>query len=135
MIDLTRRPLPAIDPDTAGFFEAARRGELVVCACNACGATLHLPRGWCHHCGTRDVGWRPVAGTARLWSWTVAERATLPSFPVPYTVVVVDLDDAPGTRLVGYLPGTPELRADMPMRVIFEDLDGAVLPNWVPAEA
>jgi uncharacterized OB-fold protein len=53
---------------------------------------------------------------------------------VPYTIVLVDLDDAPGVRLLGHLPGSPDLRVGMPMQVRFEERpDGATLPNWEPA--
>jgi hypothetical protein len=53
---------------------------------------------------------------------------------VPYTIVLVDLDDAPGVRLLGNLPGSPDLRAGMAMQVRFDHLnDGVVLPNWEPA--
>ena len=52
-------------------------------------------------------------------------------------MVLVDLDEAPGTHLVGQVPGTPELHAGMPMELWFEELgsvDGrpAVVPNWRP---
>ena len=61
-----------------------------------------------------------------------------PAYPVPYTVVLVDLDALPGTRFVGQLPGDPELAAGMPMEVWFDelgDVDGraVVVPQWRPA--
>ena len=34
------------DHDSAGFWEAAARRQLVARVCTACGTTLHLPRGW-----------------------------------------------------------------------------------------
>jgi uncharacterized OB-fold protein len=121
------------DPDTGGFFAAAAREELAVCACAACGAVLHLPRAYCAKCGSWDTVWRTVAGQGHLYSWTTVEHQAHRSFPVPYTIVLVELDDAPA-RLVGYLPGRPELLADMPMRVWFEpvDDDGTRLPQWRP---
>jgi uncharacterized OB-fold protein len=53
---------------------------------------------------------------------------------VPYTIVLVELEDVPEARLVGYLPGRPELAAGMPMRAWFEpvDDDGTRLPQWRP---
>ncbi|MET0578071.1 MAG: OB-fold domain-containing protein, partial [Ilumatobacteraceae bacterium] len=108
------------DHDTGGFFEAARRGELVVRACSSCGTLLHLPRAFCHRCGSWDGEWRPVAGTGTLHTWTVVDHQVHPAYPVPYTIVLVDLDDAPGVRLLGHLPGSPDLQAGMPMRVRFD---------------
>lgn len=129
------RPLPAHDHDTWGFFEAAARGELVVNACATCGAVLHLPRPYCHHCGSFEVEWRPVAGRSHLVSWTTVHQGLHPAFPTPYTVVLVELDEAPGARLAGFLPGEPDLADGMPMEVRFEQVDGVTLPQWVPAGA
>ena len=123
------------DPDTAGYFAAARRGELAVKGCRACGAVLHLPRALCPVCGSADTAWRPVAGHGRLYSWTTAEHQVHPAFPVPYTVVLVDLDEVPA-RLVGVLPGRQEqLQVGQPMRVRFDQTpDGTTLPSWEPDE-
>jgi uncharacterized OB-fold protein len=92
------------DHDTAGFFEAARRGELALRACTACAGFLHVPRAYCRTCGSWDGEWRLVGGTATLHSWTVVDHQVHPAYPVPYTIVLVDLDDAPGVRLLGNLP-------------------------------
>ena len=121
------------DRDTGGFFAAAQRGELVVRACAACGAFLHLPRAYCRACGSWEGRWVPVSGRGHLYSWTVAEHQVHPSYPVPYTIVLVELDDHPGVRFVGNLPGAPHLTDGQPMRVWFEHLDdGVVLPQWAP---
>ncbi|MCX2930853.1 OB-fold domain-containing protein [Mycobacterium sp. CVI_P3] len=71
--------------------------------------------------------------TASLVSWTVAEHQVHPAFPVPYTLVLVELDDAPQVRWAGYLQGRPDLRAGMRMRAAFvSPADGVTLVNWVP---
>jgi uncharacterized protein len=131
------RPLPVDDDrDTAGFWEAARRHELAILACQDCGAVLHMPRAYCHHCGSWSVGWREVAGRGALRSWTVVDHQSHPAFPVPYTVVLVQLDEAPEVRLVGHLPGEHELADGQPMEAWFEHVgDGVVLPQWRPAPA
>jgi uncharacterized OB-fold protein len=123
------------DHDTGGFFAAAAREELAICACAACGHVLHPPRAYCAQCGSWDTTWRTVSGRGRLYTWTTVEHQAHRAFPVPYTIVLVELEDAPGTRLVGYLPGRPDLSADMPMRVWFEPVDdeaGIRLPQWAP---
>lgn len=131
----TPRPVPyEDDPDTGGFFAAARRGELAVCTCAACGRTLHVPRGHCRHCGSFDVTWRSIAPTGRLHSWTVVEHQVHPAHPVPYTLVLVEPDEAPAARLVGSLPGRVDLHAGQAMEAWFEEIaGGAVLPQWRPA--
>lgn len=119
------------DPDTAGFWAAAREHRLVVRACNRCGAVLHMPRAHCGACDSWDTGWRDSAGRGTVHSWTVVTHTIHPAYPAPYTVVLVDVDDAPGARLAGFLPGEPALRLGQPMEVWFDTLDdGAVLPQW-----
>ena len=121
----------SIDRDTQGFFDAARRRQLVVCTCARCRRVLHPPRGICEGCGSTDVSWEDVTGAATLYSWTVVEHQVHPSFDVPYTVVLVELVDRPGVRFVGHLPGSPELTIGMAMRARFEEIGNAVvLPNW-----
>jgi uncharacterized OB-fold protein len=131
---MSERLLPVNDDrDTGGFFEAARREELVVRVCDACGTVLHLPRAYCHTCGSWDGHWQPTSGRGRLYSWTTVEHQVHPAFPVPYTIVLIQLDDVPA-RFVGYLPGAPDLAAGQLMEVWFEALDDrTVLPQWRPA--
>ena len=134
------RLLPVDDDlDTGGFFEAARRGELALRRCNRCDAVLHVPRAYCRNCGSWEGRWQVVDGAATLHSWTVVTHQVHPAYPVPYTVVLVDLDALPGTRLVGSLDGDHHLVAGMPMEVWFDEIgeeDGrrVVLPQWRPVE-
>lgn len=129
------RPLPVVDDrDTGGFWQAAHEGRLVVRVCAACGALLHMPRAYCHLCGTWSEKWQQVSGRGRLYSWTVVEHQVHPAFPAPYTIVLVELDDVSGCRLIGRLPGAVDLEANQPMEVWFEAVDGdRTIPQWRPA--
>lgn len=124
--------LPVTDDlDTGEFFAAAGRGVLVVCTCASCGRALHMPRRWCHHCGTGDVHWREVAPTGSVYSFSVIAHQIHPDYPAPYTVLLIDLDDAPGVRLVGYLPGRVGVSIGDPVRARFVSIGGgAGLPVW-----
>ncbi len=128
------RPVPITDdPDTAGFWAAAARGCIGVLFCRGCEAPLHLPAPYCAACDSWDVEWRDVAPSGRLYSSTIAEQSIHPAFPVPYTVVLVELDDLPSVRLVGYLDGRIELEVGAPMVALFDDVrDGVTVPRWVP---
>jgi uncharacterized OB-fold protein len=132
----TARLIPVDDDiDTGGFFEAARRGVLAVRRCNSCDAVLHMPRMYCRHCGSWIGRWQEVAPSGRLYSWTTVTHQVHPAYLVPYTVVVVDLDDFPGTRFVGSLQGAPALQAGDRMVAYFDEVgevDGrmVVMPNW-----
>jgi uncharacterized protein len=128
-----RRVLPVVDdPDTGPFFAGAARGELVIRVCS-CGEVSHLPVARCSRCGSFDGSWEKVSGRARVSSWTVIEQQVHESFLAPYTVVLVELEDRAGVRLLGHLVGTPELREGQLMHVVFERLaDDTFIPQWVP---
>lgn len=128
------RPLPVVDDEeTGGFWLAANQHRLVVRTCRDCGAKLHLPKSYCHRCGSWDVGWQSVRPTGSVYSWTVLQHTIHDAFPAPCTIVLVQLDEDPSIRFVGYLADTPELHDGMPMRVRFEDVEpGVTLPQWEP---
>jgi uncharacterized OB-fold protein len=116
-------PLPAITDDTRPFWDACRRRELIIQRCTACGTFRHLPTPVCWRCRSFAHEWTPVSGRGTIFSWAVVHRAFLPGLEaaVPYTVVVVALDDAPGIRLVSNLiDGEPAV--GRPVEVLFEDV-------------
>jgi hypothetical protein len=137
-------PLPAVAADSAPFWQAACRGELVIQACASCGALRHPPRPMCPRCRSLDSTWQPMSGRASIWSFVVPHPPLLPAFePVaPYNVCVVALDEDPTIRLVGNLvaaegaainsvdPTTIEI--GQPVRVVFERVaDDVALPRFV----
>ncbi|WP_082765707.1 MULTISPECIES: Zn-ribbon domain-containing OB-fold protein [unclassified Phenylobacterium] len=124
----------ASDRETGAFFEAAAQGRLVYKACDDCQHALHPPTDHCPHCGGWNTAWRDARGTGKLHTWTAVMHQIHPDYPAPYTLVVVELDEAPEVRLVGRLDGEPDLTAGQPMEVWFETLgDGPTLPQWKPA--
>jgi hypothetical protein len=124
----------AEDRETHGFFDAAAEGRLVYRACDDCDHALHPPTDHCPYCGGWNTGWRTARGSGTLHTWTTVTHQIHPGFPTPYTLVVVELDDAPEVRLMGRLDGEPDLRGGMPMEVWFEHLPGGpTLPQWRPA--
>ncbi|GAA1098188.1 Zn-ribbon domain-containing OB-fold protein [Pseudonocardia alni] len=122
-------PVPrTTDPDQAEFWAGVAEGRLLV-AIGQDGTAVHPPRNAGHN---TPIRWVEAAGTARLHSWTVTVHTVDPAFPAPYTVVLVELDDHPGVRFVGNVPGAPDLRPGQPMRVRFDDRAGVVVPQWEP---
>lgn len=122
------------DRDTGPFFAAAREERLIYCRCTSCGRGLHVPTPSCRFCGCAQTEWVPAQGRGRLYSWTTVTHQVHPAWPVPYTVVIVTLEEAPDVRLTGRIECAADLRADQPMAVWFEEIGGGrVLPNWKPA--
>ncbi len=121
------------DVDTGEFFAAAARGELVVRVCSECRADLHLPRENCPDCGAFSREWRRLPPTGTLHSWTVVEHQVHPAHPVPYAVVLVEVDETEGVRLLGCIDGRPDLEIGQRMEAWFEQVGDVTLPQWRPA--
>ena len=120
-------PLPAPAPDglDRGFWDAAKRHELVVQRCASCQGFQFGPEWICHQCHSFDLGWHAVSGRGRIYSW---ERVWHPVHPAlkgacPYLVVLVELPDAGNVRMVGNLLGDPmqEIVIGSEVQVEFED--------------
>jgi uncharacterized protein len=123
------------DRETGPFFEAAAEEKLVYLKCSACAHALHPPTRHCPACGSWDTAWSEAKGTGRVHSWTVVRHQVHPDFPAPYTLAVVELDDAPEVRLMTRLDGAQPLAPGLRMQVWFEPLaDGVVLPQWRPVK-
>ena len=88
---------------TRPFWDACVRRELRLQRCVGCGRFRHPPLPGCPHCGSAASEWPLLSGRGRLFSFTVVHHPALPSLQgdVPYNVVVVELDGAPGARLIG----------------------------------
>src|SRR5690242_12987722 len=69
-------PLTAFtrDDDTAGFLDAAARGEFLVRRCSL-GHVSEPSAESCTTCLSPDLEWVPASGRARLISWSVTYSA------------------------------------------------------------
>ena len=68
-----------------------------------------------------------------MYSWTTVMHQVNPAYPVPYTIAVIALDDAPDVRLIGSLMGAVPLKAGQPMQVFFDEMSSSTgLPQWRP---
>jgi uncharacterized OB-fold protein len=122
---------PTADPLTGPFFEAAAQGRLVVQRCNSCKALRWPPLSGCPECRSRDTTWVDVAPTGTVWSFVVYHRAFAAELRahIPYTVLMVELDDGP--YLVGRLVDDSE-PSTVGARVAaeFVDTDGVPSVQW-----
>jgi hypothetical protein len=93
------------DADSAPFWEGLAAGRLVVSRCRACGRQLFPPIGTCSRCGSASVVSEEAAGEGTVYSWATVHMPLASDFveQVPYTVVVVELDE--GARVFGRLLG------------------------------
>src|SRR2546426_5005550 len=126
------KPLPVLDDLSRPYWEAARKGTLLLQRCVTCGEHQFYPRPFCLACSGSDLEWIEAAGTGRLHTFAVVHRTADPAFSddVPYVFAVVELSEGP--HLTVNVVDTPmeSLRCDMPVRIVFTDVgDDAAVPN------
>ena len=133
-------PLPVPTPETRPFWDAARRHELHLQQCEACGRHVFYPRAICPHCFGGPLTWRRVSGRGTLHTFTVVMRGQKGfPLPTPYVLAVVELAEGPRlmTNLVGVSADPAAIRIGLPVEVVFDDVTPEVaLPRFRPiAEA
>ncbi len=132
-----KRPLPEATPETREFWEGAKRGELRIQRCNACGKAYFFPRPFCPFCSSKDVAWFTASGRGKLYSYVINYRAAY-GFQdyAPYVIAVVELEEGPRmmTNIIGVDPTPENLPIDLPVVVRFEKQDDDItLPLFRPA--
>jgi hypothetical protein len=133
------KPLPRPEePElTEAFWEAAKRGELVIPRCNFCADFFWYPREACPNCLHADWDWTPVSGRARLHTYTVVRQPAHPAFQdeVPYAFAMIQLDE--GVRMMSNVVNcdVPDgLSVNMPLKVVFDSVtDDWTLIKFEPA--
>ena len=136
---MPKRPIPESTPETEEFWAGARRGELRIQRCNACGKAYFFPRPFCPNCSSKDVAWFTASGRGKLYSYVINHR---PAYGfqdyVPYVIAVVQLDEGPRmmTNIVGVEPTPENLPIDLPVEVTWEKQDDTItLPIFRPIGA
>jgi uncharacterized OB-fold protein len=132
---MTERPLPAITPETAHFWEGTRSRELRLQKCAACSHVYFPPQPFCPRCASTDVDVLRASGRATLYSYVIHHRPA-PGFVPPYSIAVVQLEEGPRMMTNIVETGqTPEaLRLDMPLEVVFQRMNDEIsLPLFRPA--
>jgi len=131
-----KRPLPEATPETQEFWDGARRGELRIQHCRACGKAYFYPRPFCPHCASRDVEWFTASGRATLYSYVINHRPARGFEDMaPYIIAVVQLEEGPRmmTNVIGVDPDPEQLPPDMPLEVTFErQSEDITLPLFRP---
>ncbi|MFG3440276.1 Zn-ribbon domain-containing OB-fold protein [Nonomuraea sp. NPDC047897] len=127
---------PAVNADTAFFWEGARRGELRIQSCADCGRLRHPPGPLCPHCRSADRSYVTAAGEGTVYSYVVHHHPPVPGRRAPFVVAVVELPE--GVRIVGNVVGCPpeDVGVGMAVRVTYRAVDDdLVLPQWTPRES
>jgi len=116
--------LPALDDDNRAFFTS---GKLVVQQCSQCEKFQHAPEDICQSCQSFELHNFESQGQGKVESVAVVDHAIHPSLKdkVPYAIVAVSVDDAPGVLIVGNVIGKApdDIRIGDNVSVVFEEVD------------
>jgi uncharacterized OB-fold protein len=119
-----KRPLPRIDEESRGYWEALARHELYVQECGECRLRRFPPRAVCPACCSPSITWIRCAGRGTVYSFTVTHQNQAPGFRerLPYVLAVVELEEGVRlmTNVVGCAPAA--VRIGMPVEVEWEDV-------------
>jgi uncharacterized OB-fold protein len=131
-----KKPLPRIDEESRGYWEALARHELYLQRCAACRTLRFPPRTVCPSCLSSEIEWVRASGRGTVYSFTVTHQNQAPGFreSLPYVLAIVELDE--GVRMMTNLVGcTPDaVRVGMPVVIEFADVtDEITLPTFRPA--
>ncbi len=129
--------LPGLDHLNHTFFTS---GELMLQQCDSCGNVQHPPEDICRKCQGFSLCHFQSAGTGEVASVAVNHHPIHPGMKdvVPYAIVLVSVDDAPGLLVVGNAVGVPaeDVKIGDAVSVVFEkahdkrnDVD-LFIPQW-----
>lgn len=134
----TEVPLPQPDAASAPFWAGCAQQRLLVQRCLGCGSFQSSPRLMCRTCRGTEFNWPESNGEARVFTYTIAHHPASPALreQVPYVVVVVELADCGGARLVSNLVGenASAVAVGAPVRLLWDDATGVWLPQFELAE-
>ena len=130
-----KKPIPRVDEETRGYWEACRRHELVLQRCGACNTLRYYPRAVCPECLSDEVRWERMTGRGTVYTFTVTYQNQAPGFrdELPYVLAYVTLDEGPQmlTNVVDCKPD--EVKIGMAVEVTFEDVNEDIaIPRFKP---
>lgn len=136
-IETWTKPIPAEDPVSASYWQAAADGRLLIQHCPACGARQFYPRAICTTCGA-DPEWEEVSGRGTVYTFTVIRQQGLQPFKdeIPYVVAMIALDEGP--RMMGNITGCSPEEVSIGLVVQAYSVkvaSGVGVMYWEPAEA
>ena len=118
------KPVPSPDGLDAEYWKAASSERLVIQHCLNCGTCQWGPEWTCHRCCSENLAFKEIPPRGHIYSY---ERVWHPVHPAlrdqgPYIVVLVELPNCHGARMVGNLLGNPhqEVSIGSEVKAVFE---------------
>ncbi len=124
------QPKPEWSPENAAYWEAARRGQLLVKKCTVCGRAHYYPRAICPFCASAGTEWIQSSGKGIVYSFTVVRQAS-----PPYVLAYVTLDEGVTllTNIVQCDPGIVRIGQSVQVTFVPSD-DARQIPMFAPLD-
>ncbi len=125
---------PTPTPETQPFWDGAKRHELMLPRCRGWGKFQFYPRALCPFCWSTDLEWIKASGKGKVHTFSISQRAVM-GITGPFIVAIVELDEGPriATNVIDVDPDPKNVRCDMAVEVVFDDLtDTIALPKFRP---
>ncbi len=120
------KPLPQPNADDKPFWDGCKKHQLRFQKCLSCGLVRWPPSIICPICYSYDTEWIVATGKGKVYTFVVYHQAYHPAFEseLPYVTAVVELEEGPHilTNIVSCSPD--EVKCDMSVKVIWEDITG-----------
>ncbi|MDA4106813.1 Zn-ribbon domain-containing OB-fold protein [Mycolicibacterium holsaticum] len=134
------RPAPAPDDISGFYWNAAAEQRLVLQRCSSCHTLQYPPEVCCQRCQERNFELTEMSGQGVIYSYAVVDRPLHSGFlnALPYVVVLVELDEQPGLRILTNLIDVPEgtaVSCGMRVEVVYEERGSITLPQFRLSEA
>lgn len=129
------RPYPVPDLLSEPFWSAANRSVLAIQRCRSCRRYQHYPQMLCSACGGTDLGFEPVSGRGRIFSWSIVHEARHEAFRAiqPYPVAEVELVEQAELVLLANVEPPPggRLAIGAEVEVFFEQVsESQAIPQF-----
>ena len=129
------KPMPEVNDLNRPHWDAAKQHQFLIQRCQDCGHMWFPPMPNCSNCLSERLEWAPMKGTGKVHSFIVYHQGWLPGYlkQTPYNVAIVQLDEGP--RLINNIVGVAndDIRVDMPVEVVFEEINPDVtIPRFRP---
>ncbi|HEU5307925.1 MAG TPA: OB-fold domain-containing protein [Acidimicrobiia bacterium] len=134
MAESSGRLLPELTENNEFFWKSGEDGTLRFQRCSACGELRHPPVAVCPYCQSNEWAPAAVSGRAVVAGFTINEHTWLPTFPPPYVIAIVAIEEDDRVRLTTNIVHCEpaDVFVGMKVRVVFEHDEDVWIPLFEP---
>lgn len=129
--------LPQPTVDSQPFWEGCQREQLMLQHCTDCGHVFYYARRLCPACGGMQLSWQASSGKGQVYSYSqvqVAFQGPHWQSQLPYTVVLIDLEEGPRMLSRWHGPKGQVPQVGQRAQVTFPEVQGQRLPYFQAEE-